>query len=105
MSDERHFSKKDIMSFPYDNHVFEPFKEKFVLLKNELMNSYNAYSVEKTIKTVKGITKYQEFYPKKSKKVIDKIDYLIGEALNLSEEETEYIINKDLRFRMGDEEV
>lgn len=104
MSDERHFSKKDITSFPYDNDLFKDRQDDFVQLENELIESYNLHSVEKSINTVRGVTKYQEFYPKKSKDILDKIDILIGEILKLSAEEVKYLINKDLRFRMGDGE-
>jgi len=104
MSDERHFSKRDIMGFPYENEIFVPYRDEFVSLEKELIDSYNSNSVERTINTVRGVTKYQEFYPKKSKDILDRIDALVGRCLGLSKEEVDYIINKDLRFRMGDGE-
>jgi hypothetical protein len=81
MSDERHFSKKDITSFPYDNDLFKDRQDDFVQLENELIESYNLHSVEKSINTVRGVTKYQEFYPKKSKDILDKIDILIASCI------------------------
>lgn len=39
--------------------------------------------------------------PKKAKDVIDKIDQCLAEALNLSPEELDYIINYDIKYRMG----
>ena len=48
-------------------------------------------------------TKYQTFQPKLSKGVIDKIDILLGDLFGFSEEEKEYIINYDIKYRMGNE--
>ena len=100
MSDERHFSKKDITSFPFDNDLFKGRQDEFTNLENELIESYNSHSIERSINTVRGVTKYQEFYPKKSKDILDKIDILIGDILGLSAEEIEFLINKPELFTL-----
>ena len=44
---------------------------------------------------------YDEFYPRKSKPEIDAIDKILAEYLGLSADELDFIINFDIKFRMG----
>ena len=44
---------------------------------------------------------YQEFYPRLSKCVIDKIDCVLAEHYGFTDEELDYIINYDIKYRMG----
>ena len=46
---------------------------------------------------------YDEYYPKRSKKLIDGIDKCIAKYYNFTEEELDFIINYDIKYRMGDE--
>lgn len=45
----------------------------------------------------------QHFYIKYSKPIIDQIDKQIGIMYNFTEEELDFIINYDIKYRMGDE--
>lgn len=45
----------------------------------------------------------QHFFIKYSKCIINKIDLVLGSIFGLSEEEIDYIINYDIKYRMGDE--
>ncbi len=46
---------------------------------------------------------YDEFYPKKSKPIIDKIDTVLAQHYGFTEEELDFIINYDIKYRMGKE--
>ena len=46
---------------------------------------------------------YDEYYPKRSKKLIDEIDKCIAKYYNFTEGELDFIINYDIKYRMGDE--
>lgn len=46
---------------------------------------------------------YDEYYPKLSKSYIDKIDKLLAQHYGFTEEELDFIINYDIKYRMGDE--
>ncbi len=48
-----------------------------------------------------GRTETQSFKIQKSKPIIDEIDGLIGPHYGFSEAEQDFIINYDLKFRMG----
>ena len=50
-----------------------------------------------------GHVEYQEYYPKKSKSIIDEIDKVIALHYKFTEEELDFIINYDIKYRMGDE--
>ena len=45
----------------------------------------------------------QHFYIKYSKPIIDQIDKQMGIMYNFTEEELDFIINYDIKYRMGDE--
>ena len=47
--------------------------------------------------------KKQHFYIKCSKTIIDKIDFLLAKYYGFTEEEVDFIINYDVKYRMGDE--
>ena len=46
---------------------------------------------------------YDEYYPKKSKTILDKVDSVVSKYFKLSETELDFIINYDIKYRMGDE--
>ena len=51
----------------------------------------------------KGVVRFAQFFPKQSKAIIDKIDQLLAEHYGFTEEELDFIINYDIKYRMGDE--
>ena len=72
----------------------------------------NKYFVDLTINSRKKDTYYRttnrnvvfwEYYPKLSKKYIDEIDTELAKHYGFSEEELDFIINYDIKYRMGDE--
>jgi len=48
-----------------------------------------------------GIVSYDEFYPRKSKPIIDEIDRALAKHYGFTEEELDFIINSDIKYRMG----
>ena len=46
---------------------------------------------------------YDEYFPKKSKPIIDEIDKVLAKHYGFTEEELDFIINYDIKYRMGDE--
>ena len=45
-------------------------------------------------------TKCINIYPRKSKAIIDEIDKVLGNHYGFSDDEIEYIINYDIKYRM-----
>ena len=46
---------------------------------------------------------YDEYYPKLSKPIIDEIDKVLAKHYGFTDEELDFIINYDIKYRMGDE--
>ena len=51
----------------------------------------------------RGIVRFAQFFPKKSKPIIDEIDKVLAKLYGFTEEELDFIINYDIKYRMGDE--
>lgn len=50
-----------------------------------------------------GRVEYDEFYMKLSKPIIDEIDTVLARHYGFTDEELDFIINYDIKYRMGDE--
>ncbi|MDO8748511.1 MAG: hypothetical protein Q7J72_05285 [Candidatus Omnitrophota bacterium] len=50
-----------------------------------------------------GIVEYDEYYPAKSRDIIDQIDCLLAQHYGFTHEELDFIINYDNKYRMGKE--
>lgn len=94
-SDLFHLRSDEIAQFPlFGQYRDETAKAALAPLCDELMADYKAHS------SVRGnSTRYQEFYPRKSKQIIDRIDDVLGELYNLTPEEVEYVKTYDLEYR------
>lgn len=49
-----------------------------------------------------GLVRYKEFYPSLSKKIINEIDKVLAINYGINDEELDYIINYDIKYRMGE---
>lgn len=70
-----------------------------------LMRSFERNKVENTqfIQSRQQTTVFESFNPAKSKTIIDKIDNILACHYGFSDEELDFIINYDIKYRMGDE--
>ncbi|MBW2742282.1 MAG: hypothetical protein JRE64_26385 [Deltaproteobacteria bacterium] len=66
------------------------------------MQDYQANkAVKKKVSKKTGVIKYEEFYPRKSKSIIDEINKVLAKHYGFTEEELDFIINYDIKYRMG----
>ena len=98
LSDCWHITSNDILNINFNYEV---------LTEEEQLKLYNlAFKLERDLeKNKKYIGSKQveyEYKHKYSKKIIDEIDKLIAKIYDLSEEETNYIINFAYKYRMND---
>lgn len=63
----------------------------------------NRYKKDTYYKTTGRNVVYYEYYPKRSKNYIDQIDQNIARHYSLTDEDLDFIINYDIKYRMGDE--
>lgn len=95
----RDFSEVEIKPFPIGNINLSLLDD----VSKELEDSYKKNRVIKNRDYDGKITYYEEYYPAKSKAIIDKIDTLLAKHYGFTEEELDFIINYDIKYRMGTE--
>ena len=73
-------------------------------IAQELMDDIKANSEVLTINYRKmGSLRIQSTYPRLSKAIIDRIDNILAEHYGFTDEELDFIINYDIKYRMGRE--
>ena len=103
--DGYHCGKHEIASFPFgfaqmNNEV----RVCLESLADRLMADMEHNSSRKSAQyKATGRTTYQEFYPVRSKPIIDEIDRVLAEHYGFTDEELDFIINYDIKYRMGRE--
>ena len=96
----RHLVSKDIQNFPvpksmlYDQQLV---KLGEVYLEDLQRNSIMQVRVQKRT----GRTETQQFKIQKSKRIIDEIDRVLAKHYGFTDEELDFIINYDIKYRMG----
>lgn len=78
----------------------ESFKKLAALFNKELFDKMQI--AEYTYKN-RGAVRFAQFFPKQSKPVIDEIDTVLARPYGFTDEELDFIINYDIKYRMGDE--
>jgi hypothetical protein len=48
-----------------------------------------------------GTIEYDEYYPSNAKDIIDQIDHILAKHYDFTDEEVDFIINYDIKYRMG----
>ena len=102
-TDCRNLQKSFIDTFRLPSDIYS---DKELLTKGgELFKDYerNKYTKSTHYKTTGNDVIYDEYYPKKSKSIIDEIDKVLAKHYGFTDEELDFIINYDIKYRMGDE--
>lgn len=100
-SDVRNNNPSDVLSTPIIASFIQDGRlDKLVFnLINDL--SKNAVWSERSFQG--NISRYKSFIPKLSKPIIDEIDKVLAVHYGFTDEELDFIINYDIKYRMGDE--
>ncbi len=104
-SDCRNVNSREITSFPvgireYDNNLVIKLSE----LAKELMKSFELNSIFQVRNDKRaGTLEIQSYQPRLSKPIIDKIDKVLAKHYGFTDEELDFIINYDIKYRMGSE--
>ena len=102
-SDCRNLNRREVITFPYR---FSDSKENELSaladLSKQLLKNLQDNSIFLEANYAKyGLLKMQTFRPKLSKPIIDQIDTILAQHYGFTEEELDYIINYDIKYRMG----
>jgi len=92
----RNITGTDVEQFPVGSFS-EPVRQRLVALFDELMDDYKRHSVVR----VRQDCEFQEFRPSRSKAIIDEIDRTLARQYGFTNEELDFIINYDIKYRMG----
>ena len=88
-------SRIDLSGF--DQASIETFNKLSVSLMEDLKKNSKVYR-----RVSKGIlTQFDSFYPALSKHIIDEIDRVLAKHYGFTDEELDFIINYDIKYRMG----
>jgi len=94
----RNITGTDVEQFPIGELTKDVLAELPEIF-GQLMDDYRANSVIR----VRQNCEFQEFYPSKSKPIIDEIDRVLAQHYGFTDKELDFIINYDIKYRMGDD--
>ncbi|MFG6097363.1 DNA methyltransferase [Leptothoe sp. ISB3NOV94-8A] len=103
LSDSYHCGRKLVLEFPIDILEIKEYGARELIgigEKYEESLFENAQRREIRYRAT-GLTKYDEFYPRLSKYIADEIDFILGSYYSLDDYELDFIINYDIKYRMG----
>ena len=97
------YNFKDYMIFNFCYSIKEDIVELSKLGK-QLMASFEAHKVVNTqyIKSKQKESVFESFNPQLSKDIVDQIDTVLARHYQFSEKELDFIINYDIKYRMGE---
>jgi hypothetical protein len=103
LSDSRHLNMREIENFPLGlDRMSETLKSRLAELTRGLMADFKRHKERKECQyQATGKVIYDEFYPKHSKPIIDDIDRVLAKHYGFTDEELDFIINYDIKYRMG----
>ena len=102
-SDCRNLNKRELIMIPLDfEDVSESIASDLSVYCNQLMQDFcdNSKMLEMRYEKLGKMT-IQCVYPKFSKPIIDEIDRVLAQHYGFTDEELDFIINYDIKYRMG----
>jgi hypothetical protein len=104
-SDCRNVNSREILKLPCDlSKMDNDLKKQLTKLAKRLMTDLESNSVflQRNDKRA-GVLEIQSFQPRASKPIIDEIDTVLAKHYGFTNEELDFIINYDIKYRMGKE--
>ncbi len=104
-SDCRNVNKREIEAFPVDldTLIKNSGAGPILSLASRLMDDIRIHSEFRKMRFKHDTLTVQCILPKYSKSIIDEIDELLARHYGFTEEELDFIVNYDIKYRMGDE--
>jgi hypothetical protein len=98
-------NKREVDAFPVDlDGLATRSGRKLVRLAGTLMRDLQRNSSNRRMKFQHDTLTVQCIYPKMSKPILDEIDTVLGEHYGFTDEELDFIINYDIKYRVGAED-
>jgi hypothetical protein len=105
LSDCRHLNRREIDRFPAGvGDISRGRKRALGGLCRRLMADYRRHAVRKVCRyQATGKVVYDEFYPGRSKAILDDIDRVLAGHYGFSNAELDFLLNYDITYRLGGE--
>ncbi|MDN5752454.1 MAG: Eco57I restriction-modification methylase domain-containing protein [Nitrosospira sp.] len=100
-TDCRHVNKREVDNFPLVKDLALHLDDCWIFLAKTLSESLRANSEFRSMKFAHDHLRVQCIIPKRSKSVIDEIEAALGRHFGLTQGQLDYIINYDIKYRMG----
>lgn len=100
VSNCRDLGRKELQHFPLGQLPPE-LAEELAGLGNLLARRLQATAMQCSRRYVSGVVVYEEYYPARAKELLDEIDRVLARHYGFSEEEVDYILHYELKYRMG----
>ena len=102
-SDGRHLNLREIRRYPAGlEGLSAQDREALSLAATRLMADLRRHARRKEARyRTTGLVRYDEFHMRHSKPIIDEIDALLADHYGLNDNERDYVVNYDIKFRMG----
>ena len=103
LSDCRSLTSREIRSFRIGiDEMKTSVEQDLSTISTDLMKDlkYHAQRKER-YQRLTGLVVYDEFYPRHSKPITDEIDRILAKHYGFTDEELDFIINYDIKYRMG----
>ena len=103
LSDCRHLNLREIGNFPLGLEQMKGnTKMRLARLTKELMATFKRHSQRKETRyKATGRVVYDEFDQKPTKPIVDEIDRVLAKHYGFTDEELDFIVNYDIKYRMG----
>ena len=99
-SDCYHLNKREVGEFPIDLSN-QDLASKVAPIAERVMTDIKEKSRRRVyVYKTSGRVEYDEFYLKESKSIIDEIDRVLAQHYGFTDEELDFIINYDIKYRM-----
>ncbi|MDO8586819.1 MAG: SAM-dependent methyltransferase [Armatimonadota bacterium] len=101
-SDGFHCGYRDVRALQLGHLSASPYLNELSGLASVLMTDLKNHCVRKTVLSkATGRVEYDEFNVKVSKPIIDQIDCVLAKHYGFTDEELDFIVNYDIKYRMG----
>ena len=98
-TNSRDFNPSDFKSFPVSKTLeYEDMRQLACKLRNRLDESATMVQASHRIT---GTIAYEQFKPRVAKPIVDEIDRVLAEHYGFTDDELDFIINYDIKYRMG----
>ena len=102
LSEGYHCGKHEVLDFPFDStKMTKDTSNRLATTAISLMIHLKAHAQRRVRNQKTTVVEYDEFSPSSAKPIIDQIDRALAQHYGFTDEETDFIINYDIKYRMG----